>query len=120
MNPIKTCGPVLLLGLMAVAVRLPARADSLYSPEKSKSMFADRRARAVGDVVTVVITESTVASQDAASAAQRSLNAQVEHGSGGLFGLLKLVPKATLGGSADQKGMGSTSRSSKLASTITC
>src|SRR3954471_8094848 len=112
------CAPALLLGLMAVAVRLPARADSLYSPEKSKSMFADRRARAVGDVVTVVITESTVASQDAASAAQRSLNAQVEHGSGGLFGLLKLVPKATLGGTIDQKGTGSTSRSSKLVTTI--
>jgi len=114
------CAPALLLGLMAVAVRLPARADSLYPPEKSKSMFADRRARAVGDVVTVVITESTVASQDAASAAQRSLNAQVEHGSGGLFGLLKLVPKATLGGTIDQKGTGSTSRSSKLVTTITC
>jgi flagellar L-ring protein precursor FlgH len=83
-------------------------------------MFADRRARAVGDVVTVLITESTVATQDAASATQRSLNAQVSKGSGGLFGLLKLVPQATLGGSTDQKGTGSTSRSSKLASTITC
>src|SRR4051812_40650930 len=91
-----------LLGGMA----LPAHADSLYAPERAKSMFADRRARAVGDVVTVLITESTVATQDAASASQRSLNAQVNKGSGGLFGLLKLVPKATLGGSTDQKGTG--------------
>jgi len=83
-------------------------------------MFADRRAREVGDAVTVVITESTVATQDAASAAQRSLNAQANGGKGGLFGLLKLIPKATLGGSTDQKGTGSTSRTSKLTSTITC
>jgi flagellar L-ring protein precursor FlgH len=110
----------IVAGVMLVLVQAHLRADSLYPPEKTRSMFADRKARAVGDVVTVVIAESTVATQDAASAAQRSLNAQANGGSGGLFGLLKLVPKATLGGSTDQKGSGSTSRSSKLASTITC
>jgi flagellar L-ring protein FlgH len=99
---------------------LVAQADSLYPPGTARSMFADRRAREVGDAITVVITESTVATQDAASAAQRSLNAQANGGTGGLFGLLKLIPKATLGGSTDQKGTGSTSRSSKLTSTITC
>src|SRR5207245_5291903 len=99
---------------------LPVRADSLSTPGKTHGMFADRKARGIGDVVTVVITESTVATQDAASATQRSLNAQANGGTGGLFGILKLVPKATLGGSTDQKGTGSTSRSSKLVSTITC
>ena len=96
------------------------RADSLYMLDKTKSMFADRRARAVGDVVTVVIAESTVATQNAQSATQRSLSAQANGGTGGPFNLLKLIPQATLGGSTDQKGSGSTSRSSALTSTITC
>jgi flagellar L-ring protein precursor FlgH len=105
-----------LLHLPSLAVR----ADSLYDPGRAHSMFADRRARAVGDVVTVVITESTTATQDAASATQRSLNAQVAGGSGGYFNILRMVPNATLSGSADQKGSGTTSRSSKLTTTITC
>src|SRR5262245_121639 len=95
------------------------RSDSLYVAGKSRSMFADRRARAVGDVVTVLITESTVAIQDADSSAQRSLTARADGGTG-LYGILKLVPKATLSGSVSHKGSGSTTRTSKLASTITC
>src|SRR5260370_28467445 len=100
--------------LAAFVFGLPAMADSLYDPGKTRSMFADRKAHAVGDVVTVVITESTVATQDAQSATQRSLNAQANGGTGGPFNILKLVPKATLGGSTDQKGSRSTSRTSKL------
>jgi len=82
-------------------------------------MFADRKARAVGDVVTVLVTESTSATQDADSEAKRSLDA-VASGGSGLFGILKRVPKATLGGSTSHKGSGSTTRSSRLTSTITC
>jgi flagellar L-ring protein precursor FlgH len=83
-------------------------------------MFADRKAHAIGDVVTVVITESTVASQDASSTAQRSLDAKAAGGSGGWFNILDEVPKATLSGSTDHKGTGTTSRNSKLITTITC
>src|SRR5713101_491133 len=105
--------------LVLLVLALPAVADSLYDPGKSRSMFADRKAHAVGDVVTVLITESTVASQDAQSSDQRSLDAKAGGGSG-LFGILKLVPKATLSGSTDHKGSGTTTRNSKLATTITC
>jgi flagellar L-ring protein precursor FlgH len=82
-------------------------------------MFADRKAHAVGDIVTVLITESTVASQDAQSSDQRTLAATAGGGSG-LFGILKLVPKASLSGSTDHKGSGATTRNSKLATIITC
>jgi flagellar L-ring protein precursor FlgH len=109
----------ILAALAAFVAALPAAADSLYDPGKSRSMFADRKAHAVGDVVTVLITESTVASQDAQSSDQRSLDAKAGGGTG-LFGILKLVPKATLSGSTDHKGSGATSRSSKLATIITC
>jgi flagellar L-ring protein FlgH len=109
-----------LLSAAILNLPLPCRADSLYDPGKSRSMFADRKAHAVGDVITVVITESTVATQDASSTDQRSLDARAGGGHGGLFGLLNKVPKATLSGSTDHKGSGTTARSSKLISTITC
>jgi flagellar L-ring protein FlgH len=120
-----TARPIILataaiLSAGALTLPLPGRADSLYDPGKSRSMFADRKAHAVGDVITVVITESTVATQDASSTDQRSLDAKAAGGRGGLFGLLNWVPKATLSGSTDHKGSGTTSRNSKLISTITC
>lgn len=109
----------MLVGIGAALLSSPLRADSLYVPGAYRSMFADRKARAVGDVITVLITESTVAVQDADADAQRSLDAAAGGGSG-LFGILKLVPRARLNGSTSQKGSGSTSRASRVTSTITC
>jgi flagellar L-ring protein FlgH len=112
-------GAVLLCSTALTVFVRPARADSLYRPAMSRSMFADRKARAVGDVLTVQITESTVATQNAESQAQRKLSAQADGGTG-LYGILNKLPKATLSGSVEHKGSGTTSRSSQLASTITC
>lgn len=111
-------GLVILAGLSILAPR--AAAESLYVTGQARSMFADRRARAIGDVVTVLITESTVASQDAASEAQRKTESSAAGGSGGILGVLNIVPKGSLSGSTNQKGSGASSRSSRLAATITC
>src|SRR5215211_138906 len=78
-------------------------ADSLYVAGKSRSMFADRKARAVGDVITVLITENTVAVQDAASEAQRKLDATASGGSDS-WGIFRLLPRASLSGSTSQSG----------------
>jgi flagellar L-ring protein precursor FlgH len=82
-------------------------------------MFSARKARVVGDIITVLITESTTAVQDADTDVQKKLDARADGGTG-LWGILKLVPKATLGGSTAHRGSGSTTRSSRLISTITC
>jgi flagellar L-ring protein precursor FlgH len=108
--------------VIAVVTLLPgegAWSSSLYNPDRPRSMFADRKARAVGDVITIQIIESTVASQDADSDVQRRFSGQAEGGSG-LFGLFDRLPKATLGGNINHKGSGTTTRSSRLVSTITC
>jgi flagellar L-ring protein precursor FlgH len=70
-------------------------------------------------VVTIQITESTIASQDASSEASRQANSRAEGGSG-LWGILDYVPSATVSGSTEHKGSGSTTRSSRLVSTISC
>lgn len=97
----------------------PARADSLYTAGKTRSMFSDRKARSVGDVITVLITESTVAVQDANSEAKRKLEASADGGSDSL-GIFKLLPRASLNGSVSHGGSGRSTRSSSLSSTITC
>jgi flagellar L-ring protein precursor FlgH len=107
-------GASVLLSLAA-----PACTDSLYAAAKNRSMFADRKARAIGDVITVLVTESTVAQQDADSNARRSFSAEADGGVDS-WGIFKLVPSASLSGSASHQGSGSTTRSSRLISTITC
>src|SRR5690349_1089708 len=108
-----------LLPTLLFLTAMPARGDSLYAAGKGRSMFADRKARAVGDVVTVVITENTEAVQDGDSSASRSLDARADGGSDSL-GIFKLLPRASLKGSTQQQGAGTTHRSSKLTSSITC
>ena len=109
------------LALMAVGLSLAqvALADGIYPVDKKRSMFADRRANAIGDVVTVIITENTTAVQSADVGVKRKGESSATGGSG-LWGLLKLVPRASVGGSTTQAGSGSTARNSKLTTTITC
>ena len=109
----------LSLALLSLALPLSSRADSLWPTDKTRSMFADRRANAVGDVVTVSIAESTTAVQSADIDMKRTSDTTAGGGTG-LWGLLKLAPKATLSGSSTSKGSGSTARNSKLVTTITC
>src|SRR5437879_5585707 len=87
----------LILIPAALCAHGAANADSIFNTGKSRSMFADRRAHGVGDVVTVLITESTVASQQANTEVQKSLDAQAGGGKG-VFGLLNIIPHASLSG----------------------
>jgi flagellar L-ring protein precursor FlgH len=56
-----------LAGLVVVGTVLfpkPAFADSLWHDEVARSMFADRRAAGVGDILTVIVQENNSASKD--------------------------------------------------------
>ena len=48
--------------LLLLATSLPA--DSLWHEDVAKSMFADKRAGRVGDLVTILVQESTTATKD--------------------------------------------------------
>lgn len=109
------CASLALLSILSPM----AGADTLWPTDKARSMFADRRAHAVGDVVTVVISESTTAVQSADIDMKRSSDTTAGGGTG-LWGLLKLAPKATMTGTSASKGSGSTTRNSRLVTTITC
>jgi flagellar L-ring protein FlgH len=57
-NILRTCG--LALALLPVA----ASAQSLWRDEASKPMYADKRAASVGDILTILVQESTSSSKD--------------------------------------------------------
>jgi flagellar L-ring protein precursor FlgH len=116
--PRALCSAILLTALTLLIV-WPARGDSLYRPGVTRGMFSDRRARGVGDVLTIQITETTLASQDATSEASRKANSRADGGTG-LWGILDHVPSATLSGTTEHKGSGSTTRSSRLITTMSC
>ena len=59
---------VLLLALLFAG---PVAADSLWRDETPRSMFADKRARAVGDILTILVQESSTTTKDNKTATSR-------------------------------------------------
>jgi len=53
-----------LLFAAALAATLPAAAQSLWNDSVSKPMFADKRASSVGDILTIVVQESSSANKN--------------------------------------------------------
>jgi flagellar L-ring protein precursor FlgH len=53
-----------LLPSIALVWPLATRADSLWQASEPKSMFADKKAGAVGDILTIVVQENSTASKD--------------------------------------------------------
>jgi flagellar L-ring protein precursor FlgH len=58
------CDRALVLTVVVLLAAAPlAAAQSLWQSDAARSMFADRRARAVGDILTIVVQETTTATK---------------------------------------------------------
>jgi len=80
------------------------------------SFYADHRARRVGDIVTIIVTESSKASK---SSATETSKASGSNGSlSDLFGLSGLPVKMGVNAGSDYSGSGSTTRSGSMEATI--
>jgi flagellar L-ring protein precursor FlgH len=64
---------LLLVGLSPAM--LPA--DSLFKEETTRSMFADKRAAAVGDVLTILVQENNTTSKDASTKTSKKSGADI-------------------------------------------
>ena len=95
---------------------LPAPSGSLWS-ELGGSLYEDFKARRVGDLLTVVVTESTTASTNADTAVKKSESASTQAGVGPLLKLL--WPELSAGGKTDLSASGSTTRSGRITARIT-
>jgi flagellar L-ring protein precursor FlgH len=101
-------------------------AGSLYSPGRPSRLFADLRARDVGDIITVRVVETSRASRKASTKTQRS--SSLEAGFENFFGLAEsfvaknpdLTASSLVKGGAGSKfsGDGVTSRESTMTAAI--
>ncbi|MGT0244796.1 flagellar basal body L-ring protein FlgH [Burkholderia sp. GbtcB21] len=86
-----------------------ARADALYQPDNFRPLIADRRASAIGDIVTVLVYEQSSASQtaDTSTRAGFSLNGSVST-------LYAGNNRAQVGAGDDYGGRGQIQRTGRL------
>ena len=89
--------------------------SSIASP--APSMFSDRLARNVGDVITIEIVENATAQATAKTTTKSENKAQLE---GGGTGALDFIPLFSMDGQQknEQKGDGTTSRQGALRTTL--
>lgn len=65
-------GPWPLLLTLAMALAAPSlKGQSLWKDDRSRSMFGDKRAMAVGDILTVLVQEKTTTAKDNKTATAR-------------------------------------------------
>ncbi|HTA77655.1 MAG TPA: flagellar basal body L-ring protein FlgH [bacterium] len=99
-------------------------ADSLYPVEGSSSIYTEKRARRIGDVITVLIQENTNANQSAGSQYQKAGSVGIGGGSyvGGTgFGQtgLNSTNGIGVGASSSHQGQGTSSGSTTITGEMT-
>ncbi len=74
------CFNQLSFGIFLVSCAVQSHAQSLWKPELSRSMIADKRAGTIGDIITIVIQENNSASKDNSTQTSKksSIDAAVE------------------------------------------
>ena len=110
-----------LLGSMAAN----AGSGSLWKEDSSRSMFADKRARAVGDIITILVQESNSASKE--NSTKTSKSSSVDAGLDTIFyspAVSKLftkggeMPAMKFGGSQSFDGGGKINNSERITARI--
>lgn len=104
---------IALLFFAVVAGAAPVAASSLWVAQGS--MFADQKARSVGDLVTLIIVERTEASQ--AAKTTTSKDGEVSIGPG--LGFLDVIPLIQASGGDSMTAGGTTTRGGSLQAKMT-
>lgn len=104
------------VALLEIAAAGSVWSDSLWAGARtSRTLFGDRKARDVGDVVTVLIVESATATQTANTATEKKTDVSVEQGTG----FMRFLPDGGWGASGTSKATGSTTRTGLLTASLT-
>ncbi len=105
----------LLLLIALIVVAGTAQAESLWQSE-SKSLYADLRARQVGDLLTVLVVEATQTSHVATHKTEKGLETETEGGTGPV---LSWIPELSLSTSRKSDGSGSTATATRVTDRLT-
>ena len=92
-----------------------ASAQSLWGGSYTQNIFADRKAHDVGDILTIIISETTTTS--AAKSSSNSKSGSVNLNAG--VGLFTFLEAASAGGSDSFKATGAASDTNKVSGNIT-
>lgn len=63
--------------IAALLVAIELSADSLWNDENASSMFADKRANRVGDIITIIVQETASTSKDSTTKTSKKSSADV-------------------------------------------
>lgn len=116
----KTAAALLLGATLLSPVFVPqaapaAAAQSLWGGSYTQNIFADRKAHDVGDILTIIISESTTTSATKSSSNSKSGNVNLNAG----VGLFTFLEAASAGGSDSFKATGAASDTNKVSGNIT-
>ncbi|TDX59184.1 flagellar basal body L-ring protein FlgH [Orenia marismortui] len=103
----------LLFFLALFMINTNVQSASLWN--NSKSIYSDRSAHQIGDLITIIIEETTSASQQASTDASQSSQVSVGAGSG----ILDFIKAFGVNESDNNSATGVTSRSGNLSSKVT-
>lgn len=106
----------LLIGIFLLLFVTNAEASSLWSDNSpAASLYGDRKARVVGDVVTIIINESSSATRAGSANNSKSSSGAIEAG----VGMFTFLNNASFGNSDSFKAEGKISNTNKVNGTIT-
>lgn len=117
----------MVVGLASWACAPALKADSLYPVEGTSSIYTEKRARRVGDVITIIILETNQAVNSASSQTQKSAGLVAGAGMGffgtGYYGADVLSNNNNgnigVGMGASHQGQGTSSRASTITGLMT-
>lgn len=119
------CFKVLLAVVLLGGNVLNVSAQSLWKDETSKAMVADKKARAVGDIVTILIQESNTSSKEKSTETSKksSVDASIASflygpANSGLLTKGGKYPAMSFSGASDFSGGGKISNSEKITDRI--
>ena len=106
---------ITLFAIVCICLSSTAYAESLWRDD-SRALVSDRRAQAVGDIVTVIVTESSTSTLKASTDTKKTSDLKGGPGVGDIF---KNIKQFAFSGDQSMAGEGSTARSATLAAKIT-
>ncbi len=101
---------------LLTALAVLACGESLWNSSSTASVFADKRAAKVGDILTIIIVEQALSSQQASTDTKKE--SEIETGPG-IGPLLKKIPLFKYSGGDAMKASGSTTRQSRFLAKMT-
>jgi flagellar L-ring protein precursor FlgH len=112
---------ILFMVLMSVilvggAEERPSFADSLWSNNGGKSLFSDRKASGIGDIVMVRVSEEIDDSDEGQTSSSKTTNENVNSG----FGLLKFISALGFGSASAMDSDTTIERTKELDMIVSC